>query len=149
MVVGKPICDPSEDVLAMLQSGWKNVATFTDKYGSTWSQFDDAFVLLNGDGPSNLNCCRLVAILQTKDKRRTTAAFRHMLVDWDRVFPNMEFSYNVHTLTLKQPIFLAEFDRDGLNYAIVQVAKYVHQDEIFAQSNDRNIIIPFCGHLPY
>ena len=151
VVIGKPILDPSADVELMLQCGWRNLGTYIDKYGSIWSQFDDAFVLVNGDGPSNTNCCRLVAILQTKDKRRTVAVFRHMEgIHWTGNFPDTHFSYAIDTLVLKQTMFVAEFDRDGLNYSIVQIAKYVDQDGLFVpQSNLRNIIVPFCGHLPY
>jgi hypothetical protein len=56
--------------------------------------------------------------------------------------------YDPETLVLKQPMFIADLDRDGLNYAIVQVAKYVERD-IFDDANARNFLIPFCGPLPY
>ena len=49
---------------------------------------------------------------------------------------------------LKQPMLVADLDRDGLNYAIVQVAKYLEND-LFDESDRHNFIIPFCGPLPY
>jgi hypothetical protein len=139
----------SPEVSAMLQTGWRNVATYTDKYGSIWNQGDDVFYLLNGAGPNDNNCCRLVGILQTSDKRRTCAVFRFMVVEWVNVFPSYQFSYDPQTIQLKLPMFLANFDRDGLNYALVQVAKYVDHD-IFAPTVAAcNVILPFCGPLPY
>jgi hypothetical protein len=147
-VTGKPMSDMTIEVCTMLQNGWRNVATYTDKYGCIWNQFDDAFFLLNGNGPNLNNCCRLVGILQTNDKRRTAAILRYMIVVWTNEFPHYRFSYKPETLVLKQPMFIADLDRDGLNYAIVQVAKYVDND-LFDESNGHNFIIPFCGPLPY
>ena len=75
---------------------------------------------------------------------------RFIVVDWVNVFPTYHFSYDVQSVELKLPMFIANLDRDGLNYALVQVAKYVEHD-IFAPSAvpARNVIIPFCGPLPY
>jgi hypothetical protein len=146
---GKLISDMSPEVSAMLQTGWRNVATYTDKYGSIWNQGDDVFYLLNGAGPNDNNCCRLVGILQTSDKRRTCAVFRFMVVEWVNVFPSYQFSYDPQTIQLKLPMFLANFDRDGLNYALVQVAKYVDHDIFAPTVAARNVILPFCGPLPY
>jgi hypothetical protein len=44
-------------------------------------------------------------------------------------------------------MFIANLDRDGLNYTLVQVAKFVEDDE--CESGVRTVIIPFCGPLPY
>ena len=148
-LTGKPIPEMSPEVAAMLQTGWRNVATHTDKYGSMWKQGDDVFFLLNGAGPCDDNCCRLVAILQTSDKRRACAVLRFMAVEWVNVFPSYHFSYDLQTVELKVPMFIANFDRDGLNYAIVQVAKYVDHDIFAPTVGARNVIIPFCGPLPY
>ena len=148
IVRGKPISDMTAEVSSMLQTGWKNVATYADKYGSVWSQFDDVFFLLNGEGPSSKNCCRMVGLLQSSDKRRGAAVLRFMVVEWIKDFPSYHFLYDPETLVLKQPMFIADLDRDGLNYAVVQVAKYVERD-IFDEVNGRNFIIPFCGPLPY
>jgi hypothetical protein len=150
IVMDKPISDMSSEVLGMLQTGWRNVASYTDKYGSIWTQGDDVFFLLNGTGPNGNNCCRLIALLQTSDKRRTCAVFRFMVIEWVNTFPTYQFSYDAERIDLKLPMFIANLDRDGLNYALVQVAKYVEHD-IFAPSGvpARNVIIPFCGPLPY
>ena len=98
VLTGKPIADMSAEVAAMPQTGWRNVATYTDKYGSMWNQGDDVFFLLNGAGPCDNNCCRLVAILQTSDKRRTCAVFRFMVVEWVNVFLSYQFSYDLQMI---------------------------------------------------
>jgi hypothetical protein len=147
VAAGKPIPDLSAEVAFMLQTGWRSVANYTDKYGSVWAQDDDAFFLLNGAGPSDTNCCRLIAILQTSDKRRACAVFRYLSVEWINEFPSYRFSYDPQTVVLKLPMFIANLDRDGLNYTLVQVAKFVEDDE--CESGVRTVITPFCGPLPY
>jgi len=148
LMTGKPVPDMSAEVFDMLQSNWRSVATYTDKYGYVWTQDDDAFFLVNGAGPSDSNCCRLVAILQTSDKRRACAVFRYLTVQCINEFPTYQFSYDRNAVTLKLPMFIANLDRDGLNYTLVQVAKYV-EDDFGSQTAVHNVLIPFCGPLPY
>ena len=71
-----------------------------------------------------------------------------MIVVCTNEFPHYRFCYKPETLVLKEPMIVADLDRDGLNYAIVQVAKYVEND-LFDDSDRHNFIIPFCGPLPY